>query len=182
VAKSGSSPRLTGPGIRGDLILVIDDEAIVRRLVRRVLEREGASVLEAEDGEQGLRLVQEHAKDLALVITDLVMPVIDGFEVAEVLSIFQPDIPVLAMSGHASVPGADRRLAIIKKPFPVSSLVDAVSAVKGRSRGPLSQEQRTRAQELRRMTSALPDPSASPIQSIDLVAAAFELRRLRDQP
>jgi CheY-like chemotaxis protein len=182
VAKSGSSPRPPGPGIRGDLILVVDDEAIVRRLVRRVLEREGASVLEAEDGERGLRLVQEHARDLTLVITDLVMPVIDGFEVAEVLSIFQPDLPVLAMSGHATVPPPDRRLAIIKKPFPVSTLVDAVQALKSRPRGPLTQEQRARAQQLRRASSALPDASISPAESIDLVAAAFELRRLRDHP
>jgi CheY-like chemotaxis protein len=182
VAKSDSSPRPPGPGFRGDLILVVDDEAIVRRLVRRVLEREGASVLEAEDGERGLRLVQEHARELALVITDLVMPVIDGLEVAEVLSIFQPDLPVLAMSGHASVSEPDRRLTIIKKPFSVSNLVDAVRAVKGRPHGPMSQEQRARAQQLRRMTSALPDPSTSPAQSIDLVAAAFELRRLRNHP
>ena len=170
MAKSGSSPRPSDPGIRGDLILVVDDEAIVRRLVRRVLEREGASV------------VQEHARELALVITDLVMPTIDGFELAEVLSIFQPDLPVLAMSGHATVPAPDRRLTVIKKPFSVSSLVDAVRAVKGRPHGPQSPEQRARAQELRRMTSALPDPSTSPAQSIDLVAAAFELRRLRNQP
>jgi DNA-binding NtrC family response regulator len=182
VAKSGSSPRPSDPGIRGDLILVIDDEAIVRRLVRRVLEREGASVLEAEDGEQGLRVVQEHARELTLVITDLVMPTIDGFELAEVLSIFQPDLPVLAMSGHATVPVAERRLTVIKKPFSVSSLIDAVRAMKGRPQGPQSQEQRARAQELRRMTSALPDPSISPAQSIDLVAAAYELRRLRNQP
>jgi CheY-like chemotaxis protein len=182
VAKSGSSPRPPGPGIRGDLILVVDDEAIVRRLVRRVLEREGASVLEAEDGERGLRLVQEHARDLTLVITDLVMPVIDGFEVAEVLSIFQPDLPVLAMSGHATAPVSDRRLTIIKKPFPVASLVDAVRTVKGIPRGGLSEEQRARAQALRRATSALPDPLTSPAQSVDLVAAALELRRLRDQP
>jgi len=182
VAKSGSSPRPSDPGIRGDLILVVDDEAIVRRLVRRVLEREGASVVEAEDGEQGLRQVQEHARELALVITDLVMPTIDGFELAEVLSIFQPDLPVLAMSGHATVPAPDRRLTVIKKPFSVSSLVDAVRAVKGRPHGSQSPEQRARAQELRRMTSALPDPSTSPAQSIDLVAAAFELRRLRNQP
>ncbi|MFL5496794.1 MAG: response regulator [Gemmatimonadales bacterium] len=160
----------------------MDDEAIVRRLVRRVLEREGASVLEAEDGERGLRLVQEHARNLALVITDLVMPVIDGFEVAEVLSIFLPDLPVLAMSGHATVPGPDRRLTIIKKPFPVSSLVDAVRVMKAQPRGPLSQEQRARAQQLRRVTSAQPEASASPAESLDLVAAAFELRRLRGQP
>jgi CheY-like chemotaxis protein len=160
----------------------VDDEAIVRRLVRRVLERESASVLEAEDGEQGLRLVQEHAGELTFVITDLVMPVIDGFEVSEVLSIFLPDLPVLTMSGHTAVPDAERRLTVIKKPFTIASLVDAVRAVKGRAHGPLSQEQRARAQHLRRMTSALPDPAVSPAQSIDLVAAAFELRRLRNQP
>jgi DNA-binding NtrC family response regulator len=182
VAKSGASPRPNGSGIRGDLILVIDDEAIVRRLVRRVLEREGATVLEAEDGERGLRLVMEHAGALSLVISDLVMPVIDGFEVSEVLSIFLPDLPVLTMSGHATVPEAERRLTVIKKPFSISSLVDAVRAVKGRPHGPLSQEQRTRAQQLRRMTSALPHPAQSPEQSIDLVAAAYELRRLRNQP
>ena len=114
---------------------------------------------------QGLRLVQDHARELALVITDLVMPLIDSFEVAEVLSIFQPDLPVLVMSGHATVPDPDRRLTVIKKPFSVSSLIDAVRAVKSRPHGPPSLEQRARAQ-----------------QAIDLVATAFELRRLRNQP
>jgi hypothetical protein len=85
------------------------------------------------------------------------------------------------MSGHATVPAPDRRLPIIKKPFPVSSLVDAVRAVKGRPHGPLSQEQRARAQQVRRATSAQPDASTSPGESIDLVVAAFELRRLRNQ-
>jgi CheY-like chemotaxis protein len=159
----------------------VDDEAIVRRLIRRVLEREGASVLEAEDGEQGLRLVQERAREFALVITDLLMPVIDGLEMAEVLSIFQPDLPVLVMSGHTTMPDPDRRLTVIKKPFSVATLVDAVRAVKSRPHDPPSQEQRARAQQLRRTSSALPEPATSPAPSIDLVAAAFELRRLRKQ-
>lgn len=182
MAKSGSSPRSNDPGIRGDLILVVDDEAVVRRLVRRVLEREGATVLEAEDGERGLRLIMEHAGALSLVITDLVMPVIDGFEVSEVLSIFLPALPVLTMSGHATVSEAQRRLTVIKKPFSISGLVDAVLAVQGQTASPLSQEQRVRAQQLGRMSSTLPDPALSPAQSIDLVAAAFELRRMRNQP
>lgn len=60
-------------------ILIVDDEALNRMLLRSVLEEEGYRVLEAPDGEQALQLTEEHAVDLILL--DVVMPGIDGIEV-----------------------------------------------------------------------------------------------------
>ena len=66
--------------MRGLKILVVDDEARLRKLVKDFLVREDYEVLEAGDGEEGLNLFYEHP-DVALVILDVMMPKKDGFEV-----------------------------------------------------------------------------------------------------
>src|SRR5262249_59773238 len=60
--------------------LVVDDEPMVRHLVRRILEPEICSVVDVEDGETALRLLQRQADSIDLVLTDLSMPGIDGFD------------------------------------------------------------------------------------------------------
>ena len=58
--------------------LVVDDESMVRHLVRRILEPEVCGVVEVDDGETALRLIQRRADSIDVVVTDLVMPGIDG--------------------------------------------------------------------------------------------------------
>jgi CheY-like chemotaxis protein len=101
---------------RSCVILLVDDDDTVRELCRRGLEAEGAKVIEASDGERALSLVQTWPDPIDLVITDIRMPRIDGRELAEVLSIFRPELPALAMSGHPVY--ADRRLTTLAKPVP----------------------------------------------------------------
>jgi CheY-like chemotaxis protein len=123
-------------------VLVVDDEAAIRRVVRRALERDGAEVLEAEGGETALALLQWGADPVDLVITDLTMPGIGGLAMAEVLSVFRPELPVLAMSGNPRMPSPDRRLQLLLKPFTLPELLVAIRLVQSRSRQACIEEHR----------------------------------------
>ncbi len=87
--------------LRGhETILLIEDEPMVRRLTRRILEQNGYTVLEAQDGVEGLKLSRTHTGMVHLLITDAVMPFMSGRDVAQRLCLERPDIAVLLMSGH----------------------------------------------------------------------------------
>jgi DNA-binding response OmpR family regulator len=101
-------------------ILLIEDEARLRRNLQILLQSEGYCVVTAEHGGEGLQKLQEEA--FALVITDLVMPKIDGFEVMEYLQRHCPDTVVVAITAYASTESAIQALRrgaydYIAKPF-----------------------------------------------------------------
>lgn len=113
-------------------ILVIDDDPAILKIVRKILERAGHEVLEAGDGEKGLRLARQEAPDL--IITDLLMPEMEGIETIQSLRDELPDVKIIAMSGggamgtdtyltDAEILGAHRAMA---KPFTPEELVEAV--------------------------------------------------------
>jgi len=114
------------------LILVIDDVAMMRDLVRRMLERDQHSVVEAEDGEVGIAVVE--MQDPALVITDLIMPKKEGIETIQQIRRSHPNTKIIAMSGHVGADGvsyldAARKLgadAILVKPFLRAALLAVV--------------------------------------------------------
>jgi two-component system, chemotaxis family, chemotaxis protein CheY len=116
-------------------ILVIDDDPSLRRSMRKVLERSGHEVIEAEDGDKGMRLVREVHPDL--VVTDLLMPEKEGIETIQELRAEFPEIPIVAVSGAGSVeeggPLLDAQLfgadATLSKPFEVEELVQTVTRV-----------------------------------------------------
>jgi len=113
-------------------ILVIDDEAGARQLLRRVLEREGYFVVEAKNGEEGIDLFRADPCDM--IITDLVMPVKDGLKTIVDVREFAPTVPVLAISGGGTIAkerylaaaGFIERVETLAKPFTREELVDAV--------------------------------------------------------
>lgn len=78
-------------------VLVIDDDEQVREMLRRMLEYDGFEVVEAEDGDQGLRLAEQAPVDL--VITDILMPNKEGLETIMGLRRHQRDLPIIAISG-----------------------------------------------------------------------------------
>ncbi|MGD0168360.1 MAG: hybrid sensor histidine kinase/response regulator [Smithella sp.] len=86
------------------LILIIDDEEVLRDGCRQVLERCGYSVLTAEQGIEGIKLAHEHEPALALV--DLKMPNVSGMEIVEILSHDIPDIILIMITGFASIVSA----------------------------------------------------------------------------
>lgn len=113
-------------------ILVIDDDPQIRTSIRRVLEREGHEVLEAEDGRQAIALVGRQTCDL--VITDINMPEMDGIEVIMALAENRPGLPVIAVSGGGKLPkelllssaGVLGAVTTLGKPFDIAELVAAV--------------------------------------------------------
>jgi PAS domain S-box-containing protein len=106
-----------------ETILLVEDEEMVRKLACTVLEKNGYRVLEAPNGEEALRIAQEHsAKQIHLMITDVVMPRMSGRELADCLESVRPEMKVLYMSGytddaiiHHGV--LDPGIAYIQKPF-----------------------------------------------------------------
>ena len=120
------------PRGRGELILVVDDEDNARRITRRLLEHHGYRVLVAGDGTEALALFQQHRSAVRLVLTDLIMPVMDGAALVRALHQTAPDARIIAMSGHAP---AEHPLqigteiaAFLPKPFLRRPLLEAVAA------------------------------------------------------
>jgi two-component system cell cycle sensor histidine kinase/response regulator CckA len=112
-------------------ILVVDDETAVRRFACRVLERAGYDVVEATDGVEALELIQSRSTSLEAVVSDIVMPRMNGVELVQALSVAQPDLPVILMSGYANAALSDLGIAapcsILPKPFSGDRLLAEVS-------------------------------------------------------
>jgi CheY-like chemotaxis protein len=119
---AGSAGEGTGGG---ETILLVEDEPPVRAVARRILARLGYQVIEAANGADALYLWSLHRARIRLVLTDAVMPLMGGRELAERLEEVGADIPVLYMSGYAdgerggAIPaGAE----LIGKPFTAEAL------------------------------------------------------------
>jgi CheY-like chemotaxis protein len=116
-------------------ILVIEDDDVLRRLLRRALERDGHVVHEAGEGAEGVALYRRTRCDV--VITDLFMPGQDGIETIQQLREENDGVRIIAISGGASSgdmgPLADARLfgadIALPKPFPIASLSRAVGVL-----------------------------------------------------
>jgi CheY-like chemotaxis protein len=120
-------------------VLIIEDDAVVRVIVRRYLEADGYLVLEAADGQSGLDLLDTHTGPLDLVLTDIGMPRIDGITVAEVLAALRPLLGVVCMSAGMAESRFVERLALrpqpfLAKPFTRETLGQALGAELARSR------------------------------------------------
>lgn len=83
--------------LRPPHILIVDDSASVRLLLRRILEKEGFTISEAADGLAAIRFCEQNT--IQLVITDLVMPEKEGLETIRILRHDYPELPVIAISG-----------------------------------------------------------------------------------
>jgi two-component system, cell cycle sensor histidine kinase and response regulator CckA len=126
------SARSATPGfVRPVSVLVVEDEDPLRRLVERILVREGYHVTVARHGADALHIAASLDQPLELVITDLVMPELGGREVAEALRATNPSLPVLFISGYDPDPvvldeGEQGRTAFLAKPFTGSALLAQV--------------------------------------------------------
>jgi two-component system cell cycle sensor histidine kinase/response regulator CckA len=122
---------------RNETVLLVDDEAGVRALARRALDRHGYLVLEAEHGDAALEVCKRHPGPIHLLITDVVMPGLDGRELAEQIQRLRPDVRVLYVSGHAEsnaeLIATPAGAALLPKPFVTGMLLEAVRAVLDRA-------------------------------------------------
>jgi CheY-like chemotaxis protein len=100
-------------------IMVVDDDRLNRELLSKVLRQEGYQVLEACDGDLALKILQAFPCDL--VITDFLMPILNGIEFVKQLRSLQPQIPIIFMTGYLSAISdkkiIDEVAEILAKPF-----------------------------------------------------------------
>ena len=111
-------------------VLVVDDETAVRRFAARVLQREGYQVVEATDGKEALETVRVGGVSFEVVVSDIVMPRLNGVELMQALSESHPTLPVILMSGYATAALSELGIAtpcsILTKPFPADRLLAEV--------------------------------------------------------
>jgi two-component system, cell cycle sensor histidine kinase and response regulator CckA len=116
-----------------ETILVVEDGDAVRNLVCLMLVQNGYRVLEARDGNHALRVFETHPEPIQLVLTDLVMPNIQGVDLAWRLRRARPDLRILLMSGYTDEPVLQHlgrgSVAFLPKPFTSVELVEKVREV-----------------------------------------------------
>jgi CheY-like chemotaxis protein len=114
--------------------MLVEDEEIVRNLVREILEGKGYTVLEARNGAEALELGRTFDGRIHLLVTDVVMPKMSGRELAEELLATHPETKVLYMSGYTDgIIGnhgvLEPRTELLQKPFSVDLLAEKVRRV-----------------------------------------------------
>jgi PAS domain S-box-containing protein len=113
----------------GELVLLVEDEPNVRRVVRQQLIDLGYPVIEAEDGVQALEMIDQII-DIAIVVSDIIMPGgIDGRQLAEAVSSSRPDMRIVLMSGYTdeAETGPANALPVLAKPFVRKDLARALT-------------------------------------------------------
>jgi CheY-like chemotaxis protein len=112
------------------VILLVEDESIVREVTREVLKHAGYAVLESSNAKEALHLARQHAGRIDVLLTDVVMPGMNGADLACHLQSLQPDLITILMSGYAQSDIArtiSRTAAIhIQKPFTVNILLTRI--------------------------------------------------------
>lgn len=117
-------------------VLIIDDERAIRRALKEILEFEDCTVLEAENGKEGLDISRTNALDL--IFCDIKMPVMDGTEVLEALISDGNEVPIIMISGHGTVETAVHSIKkgafdFIEKPLDLNRILVTLRNVKDRN-------------------------------------------------
>src|SRR5208283_149590 len=131
---SGAASTTRSPFVHGETILVVDDELAVCELIRRVLERQGYQVLAANGGAAALRLFEEHQAIIKAIITDMMMPVVDGPALVGRVRQIDPAARIIGISGAGDSAMLEKietlKLAgFLAKPFAVDMLLRLLQKV-----------------------------------------------------
>jgi two-component system cell cycle sensor histidine kinase/response regulator CckA len=113
--------------VQRETILVVEDDLQICALVKMFRQNAEYTVVKADDGQEGLRAYKRHQSSIALLLTDLMMPKMNGVDLADRLLQFDSHLPVLLMSGDA--PQANLRFDCLEKPFNSVDLVGLVAQV-----------------------------------------------------
>ncbi|MGC8988989.1 MAG: PAS domain S-box protein [Verrucomicrobiia bacterium] len=130
--------QVQAPCGQGELILVVDDELEIREVTKRTLEKGGYRVLVAEDGAAGISVYTKYRERIDLVITDLLMPVMDGLGLASALHRIDPRLPIIVSTGDSTSPNQAAKIAqleklgvkvFLQKPYGTNQLLQAIHSV-----------------------------------------------------
>lgn len=122
------------PAGHGELVLVVDDEPVITNAARAVLEAHGYRVLVAKDGVEGIDTFSKNMNEVAVVLTDVMMPVMDGVLFVRTLRKLSPKVPVIASTGVAEAGHLDQLSAlrvehVLCKPYNASTLLHTIHGV-----------------------------------------------------
>lgn len=117
-------------------VLIIDDERAIRRALKEILEYENCQVLEAENGKEGLALIQSNSLDV--IFCDIKMPLVDGMELLEQVQREGNEVPIVMISGHGTLETAVQAIKIgafdfIEKPLDLNRILVILRNVKDRN-------------------------------------------------
>lgn len=119
--------RQATPGLASETILLVEDEAELREPIKRLLESKGYHVLDAGNGEEALAISKKFRGRIDLLLTDVIMPGIDGYSVAQEIRINRPEVSILLMSGYTAEvlsrnPEVMEEFKLLQKPFGMDML------------------------------------------------------------
>ncbi len=131
LARPRSKPEETAFRGGKETLLVADDHEGIREMVRSALEGCGYRVLFAVNGEEAIRMFEEHAREISLVVLDVVMPRIGGLEAAKRMRQIRPELPVIFTTGYSADHEALTKVietggAVVEKPFDPKKLARRV--------------------------------------------------------
>ena len=132
VASRPEQPKPELPWGHGELILLVDDEPAIREIIQATLEKYDYRVLTANDGTEGLSVYMRHGAEIRVIITDMMMPVMDGSALIRALLKVDPTVKFIAISGlvenekiaEMARPG---QIVFLQKPFPTEKLLGTIS-------------------------------------------------------
>ena len=142
VRVGADASRITrSPFVHGETILVVDDEVAVCELVRRVLERQGYNVISATGGGDALHLFEQQHANISALVTDMMMPNIDGPTLVQLARKIDPEVRVIGISGAGDRAMLDRIEALglagfLAKPFSMEMLLRLLEQVLQSRSGP----------------------------------------------
>jgi len=133
-AETQTGESTSGPWQGYGTVLLAEDEDTLRLIVKSMLKRLGFQVLEASDGLEALKLYREHAAKITLVLTDIGMPIMDGYQLISELKMLKPELPVVVSSGFGDTVISERiknkELAgLISKPYRFDELKEVLKSV-----------------------------------------------------
>jgi PAS domain S-box-containing protein len=113
------------------LVLIVEDEASIREINKSSLEAYDYQVITAEDGARAIKIYGEHMSKIAIVVLDMVMPIMDGLSTIRVLKNLNPEVKIIAVSGLASKDTVNEALSLginsyILKPYTCETLLNAI--------------------------------------------------------
>jgi PAS domain S-box-containing protein len=133
-AERSATQQMEAPLGRGELVLVIDDEIAIREVAKGTLESFGYRVMTASDGNEALALYAKHKGEIAVVLTDMMMPLMDGPATIRALKKIDPKIKIIASSGlgandkKAEVDGGGIKV-FLPKPYAADKLLKAIAEI-----------------------------------------------------
>lgn len=116
-------------------VLVVDDEALVRKVIVRSLERMGYEAIDVSDGHTAIEVAREQGEEVSCILLDLTMPDLDGFETFRRLKALNAQLPIIIMSGYGREEVAQRLApdvadGYLAKPFMIADVETAMKSLK----------------------------------------------------